>query len=280
MNRLISRKTRGKTRPGRLALLDALLCTRERSMLCRADGQWQAALFVDLGFGETPWTTLELADAIRETGSTFGVLGVDIDAQRVARATRMERADVRFVEGGFDFPAPADRAIAAIRAMNVLRQYREVDVAAAIEVLGARLLEGGLLIDGTSNKEGTALAAHWMRRGPHGLVREALAFSTTFARGFAPVLFRDVLPRDLRRRVVEGEPIMSFFAAWTHAWECARRAGARTPPECFAATAHCLAEEVEGVVLDNALLGRGTLVWAPPSGVPGPRWVSACVGGP
>ena len=77
---------RGRTRPGRLALLDRLLLTRERELLARSDGPFARAVFVDVGLGDAPDTTFESARAFRELAPALRTLGVDIDPVRVAHA--------------------------------------------------------------------------------------------------------------------------------------------------------------------------------------------------
>ena len=99
--------------------------------------------------------------------------------------------------------------------MNILRQYRPEDVETAHAELGRALLPGGLVVEGSTDTRGGITVAYLLRRTPEGLAREALLFHTDFHQGFAPLLFRDWLPRDLRRRVQPEEPIHDFFAAWT-----------------------------------------------------------------
>ncbi len=91
-------------------------------------------------------------------------------------------------------------------------------------------------MEGSTDVQGGITVVHLLRRTSEGLSREALLFHTDFHQGFAPLLFRDWLPRDLRRRVQPDEPIHDFFAAWTRGLEegaRARRVGApeRLPGE-------------------------------------------------
>ena len=259
------RVTRGKTAPGRLGPLDAYVARYERGLLQRRDGPWSAAPFVDVGFGERPWTTLESAEAFRAVAPELRVVGVEIAAPR-AEAARVgsEPPRTRFIQGGFELGGLG--AVRLIRAMNVLRQYRVEEVGRAHRRLGERLLEGGALLEGTSDKHGQALAAHLMRRRADGLRREALLMATDFSRGFAPLLFRDVLPRDLRRRVAPGDPMHALFSAWTAAWEAVR--GDLGPAAAFKRSVQALACRVPGVATDPWLLERGVMRWSPPGGVP------------
>ena len=172
-----------------------------------------------------------------------------------------------FRQGGFALPLRPGETVRLLRVMNLLRGYRPEELAGIHHTLGQVLLEGGLLVEGSTDAEGAVGVAHLLRRGPEGLVREALLFHTDFSRGFAPVLFRDWLPRDLRRRVKPGEPIHAFFAHWTHAWEHARAAGALSPPEALRQSALGLAGRIEGVVADPWLLDHGYVLWRPREGV-------------
>ncbi|MDP3152663.1 MAG: hypothetical protein Q8N23_08340 [Archangium sp.] len=115
-----------------------------------------------------------------------------------------------------DFATCASLApTAVVRAMNVLRGYREEEVDEIHAALGAGLVEGGLLLEGSSDTEGRVTVVWVMRRRAGALVREALLFHTDFTRGFSPWLFRDWLPRDLRRRAQPGTAIHSLLAAWS-----------------------------------------------------------------
>lgn len=233
---------RGRTRAGRLGLLDDWILREEPALL---------ASVVDLGLGDSPETTLELA------GIAGRLIAVDHDPLRVGVARRAG-LDARI--GGFDLPV--DGPVSLIRAMNVLRGYRPEEVPAAHAALGAALVEGGLLVEGSSDATGAVLVAHLIRRAPSGLHREGLLMCTDFGRGFAPRLFRDWLPRDLRRRVTPGSALRDLFDRWTAAWEEVRGEGIRRPPEAFAASAARLDD------LDARHAERGHVVWRPSGGVP------------
>ncbi|MBN1205729.1 MAG: methylase [Myxococcaceae bacterium] len=264
------RRTRGRTSRSRLRALDAYLCQCERPLLERQDGPWREAAFLDVGFGEHPWTTLESAEAFRELNPSLPVIGVEADAGRAAAAASHEDALTRFRHGGFGWAVAAGQPARLVRAMNILRQYRPEDVEAAHAELGQALLPGGLLVEGSTDARGGITVAHLLRRGPEGLAREVLLFHTDFHQGFAPLLFRDWLPRDLRRRVLPEEPIHAFFAAWTAAWTQAREHGAWEPRIAFREGALRLAASCPGVSTEEWLLERGYLRWQPPGGVPRP----------
>lgn len=214
---------------------------------------------VDLGIGGHPWTTLELADAVR---SRFGldVVGVDHEPEVVAGAQRYVVPGVSFVEGGFVLP-PEARPAVLVRAMNVLRDYGPHEVAPAHQRLGDALVEGGLLVEGTCGPLGEVLCAWLVRKVAGALVREGLLFSTDFTRGFGPLQFRDRLPRDLRGTVKPGTPLGAFLGAWVAAVDATGASTARTR---FVAGAALLAAGRDDVEVDPAGWEDGNLVWRPP----------------
>ncbi len=250
-----NRTTRGRTRPGRLRALDHYLLRYERPLL---EGP-----FIDLGFGETPGTTLEAAALFREVAPSLEVLGLEIDPARVQAAAPAQSAHTRFQLGGFESLEPAR----LVRVMNVLRGYRAEELPQAHALLGAALTEGGLAVEGSADPSGGLLTCHLLRRREGVLHREALLFFTAFEAGFAPMQFRDWLPRDLRRRVLPGEPIHAFLRAWTLAWE-QTRADQPTPQAAFAASQRALATTLPGVASDPWLADHGYLLWRPEDGVP------------
>ncbi|WP_224240623.1 methylase [Hyalangium gracile] len=268
------RRTRGRTSRSRLRALDAYLCRCERALLERQEGAWREAAFLDVGFGEHPWTTLESAEAFRELNPSLPVIGVEADEGRAAAAASHEDALTRFRHGGFDWAGSAGQPVRLVRAMNILRQYRPEDVEQAHAELGRALLPGGLVVEGSTDVRGGITVAYLLRRTPEGLTREALLFHTDFHQGFAPLLFRDWLPRDLRRRVQPDEPIHAFFAAWTEAWTQARQHGAWEPKSAFRDSALRLAESTGAVSAEPWLLEHGYLRWQPPGGVPRPTTLS------
>ncbi|WP_426750550.1 methylase [Myxococcus sp. Y35] len=263
-------KTRGRTSRGRLRALDAYLCRCERPLLERNEGPWAHAVFVDVGFGEHPWTTLESAQAFRALNPELTVVGVELDAERAAAAQADADARTHFRQGGFELPLRADEPARLVRAMNLLRQGAPERVPEVHRTLAGYLLPSGLLVEGSADATGAVLSAHLLRRASDAAgmpFREGLLFYTDFSHGFAPVLFRDWLPRDLRRRVRPGEPIHDFFAAWSAAWQQARAAGHVRPPDAFREAACGLATRVDGVETDPWLLSHGYVVWRPKGGV-------------
>lgn len=263
----LDRRTRGRTSRHRLRALDVYLCHAEPELLRREDGPWRTAAFVDVGFGEEPSTTLESAEALRALHPGLPVLGVELDEGRARAAARHEDALTRFRQGGFELPLQPGESVRLLRAMNLLRGYPAESVPGIHQKLGEQLLVGGLLLEGSADTEGGVLVAHLLRRTHEGVHREALLFHTDFSHGFAPVVFRDWLPRDFRRRVRPGERIHDFFSAWTASWDEARAQGHREPRASFRESILRLATRCEGIETGAWFLEHGYLRFRPPGGV-------------
>jgi hypothetical protein len=257
-------RTHGYTRPGRLALLDAVLLHCERALIERTGPE----VFVDVGVGEWPWTTLETAERLHRANPALRVVGVELDPDRLRHAKRLGGAQIEFRLGGFELPLGAHEPARLVRAMNVLREYDEARALLAHQQLTAALVPGGLLVEGTSSRAGGVACAHFIRKREGGTEREALALVTDFTQGFSPWLFRDRLPRDLRRRSRGGAVLHAFFASWDAAFRAARSTSLREPSALFALAALELARRTPGIDLDPQLIERGVLLWRPPAGVP------------
>ncbi|MEM7245561.1 MAG: class I SAM-dependent methyltransferase [Acidobacteriota bacterium] len=207
--------TRGKTAANRLRRLDAYLAACESSLLRRGP----EPLVVDLGFGATPGTTVEMADRLAQVASVR-VVGVEIDRDRVAAAASAERSGLSFVLGGFDFETETPATI--IRALNVLRQYDEAEIVPAWTQLGERLVDGGLLVEGTSDPHGRLMVVNLLRRRDDRLEHEGVLFSVRLTADFHPRDLQAVLPKNLIHHVVPGEPVHELFDDWSSCWQRAR----------------------------------------------------------
>lgn len=258
-------ETRGKTARNRLRRVDNFVCLYDPALLQRETGAFANALFVDLGYGAEPFTTLESADRLRRLNVTLPVLGVEIDAERVATALPYADAQTHFRLGGFNLPLQPGERVRLIRAFNVLRQYEERAVADAYALFARQLLPGGLLIEGTSDPFGRIWVAHVLRKGEaDALTYEALVFSTNFRTGFDPSDFQAILPKNLIHQVIPGTPIYQFFAGWQRAtWETiAQRTWGLH--QWFSSSAHRLQELGYRIDLRRRWLARGYLVWQNP----------------
>ncbi|GAB4575569.1 MAG: hypothetical protein Kow0077_27700 [Anaerolineae bacterium] len=268
--RPIGQRTRGKTARNRLRRIDNYLRMNEHALLTRQDGPFAGAYFVDLGFGAEPFTTLESAARLRRANPALPILGVEIAPEHVARALPFADDRTRFRVGGFNIPLEAGEHVRLIRAFNVLRQYEEADVLPAWQTMGLALLEGGLLVEGTSDPSGRMWTANLLRRRGEALVYEGLLFGTNFRGGIAPGMFQPVLPKNCIHRMLPGEPVYAFMTAWNEAVRHTapyRTWGARQWFE--AAAVHCAGQGFS-IDLRRKLLRRGYLLW---QGGPGPAQV-------
>jgi hypothetical protein len=256
--------TRGKTARNRLRPVDNFFLKYDPGLLTRQDGKFSQALFVDLGYGAEPFTTLETASRFRALNPRLGILGVEIESERVARALPFADEQTFFRMGGFNLPLESGETIRAMRAFNVLRQYEEADVAPAWAQMARGVLPGGLLVEGTSNPFGSILAANVLRRVEADSApwrQEALVFYTNFRLGFDPAEFQTILPKNFIHRVIPGEPIYDFFEAWKAS--VAESAPMRTfgLRAWFAASAEGLSRRGYRIRLDKKWLNRGWLLW-------------------
>ena len=173
-------------------------------------------MLVDVGFGVSAVTTAELAAAF----PTHEVVGLEQDAARVAAAS-LEFPSLALVAGGLEGAA---RQALVLRIANVGRGLSRDGVAELHAQVLPWLVDGGVCLEGSTDLEGHVSTFWVLRRVGASLHREALVFHTDGARGFSPWLFRDVLPRDLRRDVRAGTPIFSLLSDWEAAWQTTRSA--------------------------------------------------------
>jgi hypothetical protein len=273
--RPLGQATRGKTRAGRLRSVDAFCALYARDLLARRDGPWREAPFVDLGFGASPDTCLESAATFRRLNPQLRVLGVEIDRQRVEDAQWAASGRTEFRLGGFNLPLNRDasgeiQGTCLVRAFNVLRQYDPDAVPAAWEAMGAGLLPGGLLIEGTSDPEGRIWCANLLRRrdkpsGSSGSLRhEGLIFYLRPNAEFEPEAFQAVLPKQLIHRVRAGEPIADFFEAWKLVARMASPARVWGPLAHFRESALGLRRMGFAVDPRRRWLMRGYVIWRHP----------------
>lgn len=228
--------TRGKTAPNRLRLADTYLVLAHGGAV-----RGLAGPVVDVGFGEVPVTTVELYERLRGVNGRVEVVGVEIDPERAARAQGFAREGLRFVRGGFNLPLGPEERAGLVRVFNVLRQYGEGEVRAALETLARGMAPGALLMEGTCDPWGR-LACWWVweRTGaeptPAGrwmeppLVRRRLVFG---ARLFAlaeegPRAFQPYLPKELIHHAEPGGVLDGFFGSWERAWLAAAGQPLRT----------------------------------------------------
>lgn len=253
--------TRGKTADNRLRRVDNFVLLYEPALLTRRDGEFADALFVDLGYGFDARTTLESAARFRRVNPNLKILGVEIENERVEAALPFSDDKTFFRLGGFNLPLQKNERVRLIRAFNVLRQYEEADFTSAYETLAPYILDGGLMVEGTSTPFGQLWSANIARKESNGWKFEALAFSTNFRMGFNVEEFQTILPKNYIHRVTRGEPIYDFFEAW-------KKSAAETShikvfglKQWFAASAESLAQKGYKIDLHKKWLSKGWLLW-------------------
>ena len=260
--------TRGKTARNRLRQVDHFMLRYDPGLWTRRDGAFDEALFVDLGYGAEPFTALESAARLRRLNPALKVLGVEIDPERVAGAQPYAGDGIFFRLGGFNLPLEAGESVRAVRAFNVLRQYEQTDVAPAWERIARGVLPGGLLVEGTSNPTGGIWAANVLRRLDEGQApswgHEALVFFTNFSLGFDPGAFQTILPKNYIHRVMPGEPIFDFFAAWKAAAAETSAMQAWGLRQWYVAAATSLAGRGYRINLRRTWLSKGWMIWEEP----------------
>ncbi|WP_433180261.1 class I SAM-dependent methyltransferase [Actinoallomurus sp. CA-150999] len=215
--------TRGTTAPNRLRRADRWIASVHGPLLRRAD----RPLVVDLGFGASPITTAELFGRLRAVHPRVEVVGVEIDAARVAAAKPREREGLSFRLGGFELPV--DRPPTLIRAFNVLRQYGEDEAWAAWDRLCAGLSPDGVLVEGTCGEIGRRAAwvalettAHIRSGGRPGVsVPRTITFAAHLPTLSHPSQLAERLPKTLIHRNVPGERVHELLTAFDRAWAAA-----------------------------------------------------------
>ena len=264
--RPIGHETRGKTARNRLRRVDIFLIRYDPNLLKRQDGEYKSALYVDIGFGYQPITTVESVIHFRKLNPDLPVLGVEIDPERVSAAQSFQVKKVSFRLGGFNIPLKEHETVRLIRAFNVLRQYSEEAVEKAYHLMIENLLPEGLIIEGTSDPFGRIWAANLIRKKVEGIPDyEGIAFSTNFRWGFDPGLFQTVLPKSLIHHMTEGETIDQFFNDWKNAANTAigyKQFGLR---QWFMETALLLEREEYQIDTRKKLLRSGFLIWKNPN---------------
>jgi hypothetical protein len=201
--------TRGTTNPNRLRRVDNWIVAWYGDVLRGAADP----LVVDLGFGATPVTSVELrarlAGAVR---SDVRVVGLEIDPVRVAAAApAADPPGLDFRRGGFEL---AGLRPVVVRAFNVLRQYDEAAVEAAWRTMAAALAPGGAVVEGTCDELGRL--ASWVLLDASG--PRTLTLAARLSTLDTPATLAERLPKALIHHNVPGEPIHAFVSALDEGW--------------------------------------------------------------
>jgi hypothetical protein len=248
--RTLGLATRGTTAPNRLRRVDRWLTGVHGD---RLRSPHDPPLVVDLGYGASPVTTVELFTRLREVRPDVEVVGLEIDQQRVDVAQEASRPGLAFRRGGFEL---AGLRPLVVRALNVLRQYEEAPALEAWTTLLAGLAPGGLLVEGTCDEIGRRAA--WValdEGGPQTLT--LAAHLPTLGR---PSDLAERLPKSLIHHNIAGEPVHALLGALDAAWDRAAPQAVFGPRARWVAA--CEALEWESTDLRRARLGELTVSWA------------------
>ncbi len=236
--RVIGTVTRGTTNTNRLRRVDRWIATLP--ILRRTDDP----LVVDLGYGASGVTALELHQRLARIRPDVEVLGLEIEPGRVRTALAQLRdvrggattfapdARVDFGLGGFEVPMPDDRRAAVIRAFNVLRQYDESDVLDAWHRMAARLQPGGLVVEGTCDEIGRI--SSWVDLDANG--PRHLSISLRLDGLDVPSIVAERLPKVLIHRNVAGERVHDLLEELDRQWRYAAPLAAYGPTQRWIAT--------------------------------------------
>jgi hypothetical protein len=205
--------TRGTTNPNRLRRVDRWIASAPvttRLLRSAAD-----PLVVDLGYGASPVTTVELARWLRRVRPDVRVLGLELDPARVAFAQPAAAPPLlEFRRGGFEL---AGTRPVLVRAFNVLRQYAEDEVPGAWGLMLDSMPPGGLLVEGTCDEIGRL--STWVLVASSGPV--SLTLSMRLAGLEKPSIVAERLPKALIHRNVAGERVHALLSALDACWATA-----------------------------------------------------------
>jgi len=251
--------TRGTTGTNRLRRVDRWIAAHPSFR--RSDDPF----VVDLGYGASATTTLELLQRLSRVRADVEVLGIEIDPERVRVANLSARPGVSFRMGGFEVPlSPADehrgRRPAVIRALNVLRQYDESQVSAAWDLMVSRLAPGGLLVEGTCNEVGRV--ASWVDVTSGG--PQQFTASLHLASLESPSIVAERLPKALIHRNVPGERIHAFLVDLDRNWRYNAGLSVYSPVQRWVATVSGMRDTGWPVTTGRtrARLGEITVPWS------------------
>jgi hypothetical protein len=209
--RALGLPTRGTTNANRLRRVDRWLMATQIPRLRDA----ARPLVVDLGYGASAVTTLELAARLGAEVDGLEVVGLEIDPERV-RAVEVDRDPPRidFRVGGFEL---AGLQPVLVRAFNVLRQYDEESAGRAWATMRAALGPGGMIVEGTCDEWGRRSA--WVALDAEGPL--TLTLSARAADIERPSDLAERLPKALIHHNVPGQPVHEFLRSFDAAWSAA-----------------------------------------------------------
>lgn len=220
-----------------------------------------APIVVDLGFGASPVTAVELLARLLKVNPKTQVVGIEIERERVERGLAVATENLHFTHGGFETPLPTAVGPKAdiIRAFNVLRQYDETEVASAWAIMQSRLSNGGLLIEGTCDEIGRL--SSWVTLNKTEPL--SLTLSLRLQGLDLPSKVAERLPKALIHHNLAGQPIHEFLQALDAAWRSNAGIGAFGAPQRWVAACKQLVEQGWPLIGDRKRwrLGELTIDW-------------------
>jgi hypothetical protein len=252
--RALGLPTRGTTNANRLRRVDRWVLATQLPRLRDA----ARPLVVDLGYGSSAVTTLELVERLAPRVPHLEVVGLEIDPARVA-AVKDDRDSPRvdFRVGGFEL---AGLRPVLVRAFNVLRQYDEASAAQAWDTMRAALGPGGLLVEGTCDEFGRRSA--WVALDADGPL--TLTLSTRVSDIDTPSDLAERLPKSLIHSNVRGQPVHEFLRALDSGWAAAAGLSTFGPRQRWVAAVEHVAEQGWPLVGSSRRwrLGEVTVRWS------------------
>ncbi|GGP56864.1 class I SAM-dependent methyltransferase [Saccharothrix coeruleofusca] len=207
--RALGLPTRGTTNPNRLRRVDRWVVSAHRDLLRGSP------LVVDLGYGSSPVTTVEMAARLRAVCPEVRVLGLELDAERVEAGKAVADPPwLEFRRGGFEL---AGARPVLLRAFNVLRQYTEEQALEAWTTMLGRLAPGGVLVEGTCDEIGRRCS--WVSltaEGPRTFTLSCLPADLD-----TPGDLAERLPKALIHRNVPGERVHALLSELDACWATA-----------------------------------------------------------
>jgi len=212
-------------------------------------------LVIDLGYGATPVTAVELLGRLRRVREDVRVLGLELDAGRVAAAQPVAAPPwLTFERGGFELHGHRP---AIVRAANVLRQYDEDAAAEAWHTMCASLAPGGAVVEGTCDEIGRLAA--WVLLDADG--PRTLTFACRTEMLVRPARLAERLPKALIHRNAPGEPIHAFLRALDAAWDATAAMSSFGPRQHWIAACNRMAADGWSVDVRRARHGEITVPW-------------------
>ena len=231
--RALGLPTRGTTNANRLRRVDRWLLATQIPRLRDA----ARPLVVDLGYGASAVTTLELADRLGGEVDGLEVVGLEIDPARVESvAADRDPPRIDFRLGGFEL---AGLRPVLVRAFNVLRQYDEESADRAWETMRAALGAGGLIVEGTCDEYGRRGA--WVALDADGPLTLTLSARTLDLA--KPSDLAERLPKALIHHNVPGQPVHEFLRAFDAGWAAAAGLSTFGPRQRWTAAVETLADQ-------------------------------------